>query len=238
MLPNFFDLISDTFLIGLKGQKDVLKYLTRKGYASDKYGIPWNLWAVRIHEHCSGPSYGKMLFLSCSTISSNFHFLCVGDSMIKFLLLDKNFRNVMVHVYSEGGGLISDVHSNLQRLSEMYPPKVIFVHAGVNNLSKCYLYVNEFHQLSVAQQEFKSLTLLLQTLCTQFPQVHVILSSIITTKDDFINARSEIINEMLKQTCKENRWSFMNNANLNRSCLRDNVHLNRDGEHDIVLSNN
>jgi hypothetical protein len=52
-LPNFFDLISDTFLIGLKGQKDVLKYLTMKGYASDKYGIPWNLWAVRIHEHCS-----------------------------------------------------------------------------------------------------------------------------------------------------------------------------------------
>ena len=100
-LPNFFDLISDTFLIGLKGQKDVLKYLTMKGYASDKYGIPWNLWAVRIHEHCSGPSYGKMLFLSCSTISSNFHFLCVGDSMIKFLLLDKNFRNVMVHVYSD-----------------------------------------------------------------------------------------------------------------------------------------
>ena len=128
------------------------------------------------------------------------------------------------YVYSEGGGLIRDVHSNLQRC--------------VNNLSKCYLYVNEFHQLSVAQQEFKSLTLLLQTLCTQFPQVHVILSSIITTKDDFINARSEIINEMLKQTCKENRWSFMNNANLNRSYLRDNVHLNRDGEHGIVLSNN
>ena len=74
------------------------------------------------------------------------------------------------YVYSEGGGLIRDVHSNLQRC--------------VNNLSKCYLYVNEFHQLSVAQQEFKSLTLLLQTLCTQFPQVHVILSSIITTKDD------------------------------------------------------
>ena len=94
------------------------------------------------------------------------------------------------------------------------------------------MYVNEFQQLSVTQQQFKSLFLLLQTLYTHFPQVHVILSSIITTKDDFINARSEIINEMLKQTCQEHRWSFMDNSNIN--CTH--VHLDKKGE-DVFTNN-
>lgn len=131
---SIFDVISHAFVLGLKDQKDVLKYPSRKGYVLDKYGLPWNLAAVRIHDHFRGPSYGKLFFLSYPTILSNFHLFCVGDSMIKFSLLDTNFRNPMVHVYLEGGGLISDVHKNLQRLSRMYPPKLILVHAGVNNL--------------------------------------------------------------------------------------------------------
>lgn len=63
-------------------------------------------------------------------------FVCVGNSIIKFLLHERGFTNNMVRISAQGGALIEQVQTNLCRISKYINPFVIFIHAGVNNLSK------------------------------------------------------------------------------------------------------
>ena len=60
-VPNLFNHIDDAFVVGNKGEKGILKYPTMKRYLDDKFGLPGNLWAVRIKDSqkilLSGNSY-------------------------------------------------------------------------------------------------------------------------------------------------------------------------------------
>ena len=230
-VPMFFQHIKDAFIVGVKGQKDILLYPTKKGYSSDRFGLNDNLWAIRLDENLSlGFTYGKWLFLKHPLISKNFSLLCLGDSMIRFLLEESSFKNPMIHVYSQGGALISQVAYHVERLAKLYVPKVIIVHAGVNNVSKCFLYDSEYNQLCDASKQLQELTIMLQRLASEIHGVKVIISSIIPTKNDNINARSKILNDQMDYLCRENMWTFMNNSNINIHHLRDNVHLNKEGQ--------
>jgi hypothetical protein len=52
-------------VVGNKGEKGILKYPTKKGYLDDKFGLPGNLWAVRIKDRQSKDfAFGKFLFLN------------------------------------------------------------------------------------------------------------------------------------------------------------------------------
>ncbi|CAC5382313.1 unnamed protein product [Mytilus coruscus] len=72
-LPNFVNFISDAFVLGIKGQKDVLKYPTKKGYVSDRYGLPWNLWAVFNIANILRP---YMLCKGCATANDVDYIFC------------------------------------------------------------------------------------------------------------------------------------------------------------------
>ena len=73
-LPKFYKEISDAFILGLKGQKNVLKYPSKKGYVYDRFGLPWNLWALRIEKNTNNVSYGKLIYMNYPAIDSNHHF--------------------------------------------------------------------------------------------------------------------------------------------------------------------
>lgn len=58
----------------------------------------------------------------------------------------------------------------------------------------------------------------------------IIWSSVTFTKDEFINARANILNDKIKACCHENGWTFMSNSDVAVHHLRDNVHFNQSGE--------
>ncbi|CAC5361180.1 unnamed protein product [Mytilus coruscus] len=95
-VPTYYEFIQDAFVVGNKGQRGVLKYPTKKGYVQDGFGLPENLWAIRIKGKPSVCiNYGKLLFLNEPLVSNKFHLICVGDSMIRFLEWQKDFNNPM-----------------------------------------------------------------------------------------------------------------------------------------------
>ncbi|CAC5395697.1 unnamed protein product [Mytilus coruscus] len=98
-VPTYYEFIQDAFVIGNKGQRGVLKYPTKKGYVQDGFGLPENLWAIRIKGKPSVCiNYGKLLFLNEPLVSNKFHLICVGDSMIRFLEWQKDFNNPMEYL--------------------------------------------------------------------------------------------------------------------------------------------
>lgn len=116
----------------------------------------------------------------------------------------------------------------------VYPPRVIFIHAGVNNLSQPFLFENEYHQMSIAMRQLDNLGSTLRRLSEKSLDLRVIVSSVIKTRDDFINARSVLINDQMKFMCVKNSWFYMDNSNIDLGHLKDNVHLNEQGQQALV----
>ncbi|CAC5394779.1 unnamed protein product [Mytilus coruscus] len=214
------------FVVGNKGQRSVLKYPTKKGYVQDGFGLPEILWAIRIKGKPSVCiNYGKLLFLNEPLVSNKFHLICIGDSMIRFLEWQKDFNNPMVNVSSQSGALVCEITPTVERLIRTHPPRLIFIHIGVNNVSKSFLFKNEFDQLLITTQEFEHLAQILQCTLESDRHVSVVLSAIIRCKDEAINAKSTIINEKIEKLCKRNCWMFMDNSNINCRHLRDREYL-------------
>ena len=86
-MPLAADMMQDALVLGLKGQKGILRYPSKKGYVHDKCGLPWNLWALRLSGQTKTDitTFGKFLFLSGASKIGISGLLCVGDSMIRFL---------------------------------------------------------------------------------------------------------------------------------------------------------
>ncbi|MES9884567.1 MAG: reverse transcriptase domain-containing protein [Sedimenticola sp.] len=233
-LPSVIDNISDAFIIGRKGQRNVLKFPSNCGFTKDRHGLIHDMWALRFLPHTAARigefPYGKSLLFYSLSNSSQHHFISIGDSVITFLMHDQAFTSPMVHVFAQGGALLHQVQNNLQHMVSTYAPKVILIHAGVNNASKTFLYRDEYEQMSVAHAQLCSLEQCLQSIVRSANGCIVILSSIIGTKDGFINARARIINTSIEAICNKNKWYYMNNEDILISQLRDCVHLNNVGE--------
>ncbi|WAR10441.1 hypothetical protein MAR_035517 [Mya arenaria] len=106
-----------------------------------------SLWVIRVAPdkggQVIGPSWGKSTLTRLTATSKNSHFVCVGDSIIRFLLSESILNNPLAHIFFISGGLISKTINNLFRLVNNISQRVLLVHTGVNNLSKEHLYRNE-----------------------------------------------------------------------------------------------
>ena len=236
-LPSFQECIADAFIIGFEGQKNVLKYPSKNGFVNDKFGLPWNLWCLRIvNTSVQFWTYGQLLFRFNSDSSKNCNFVCIGDSMIKFLFNRRQFSNSMTHIFAEGGAMVIQIHSHVMHMVSKYPPKLLLIHGGINNLSKTYLFKDEFEQMSVTKLQIIDLEASLQKLSLFHHGMRIIISAIVHTKDGFLNARLDVINHELYQMCDRNGWYYMDNNNIRYEHLKDTVHLNVIGE-DVFLRN-
>ena len=234
-LPSFQEFIADAFIIGFKDQKNILKYPSKKGFVDDKFGLPWNLWCFRVVPHSvKFWTYGQLLFRFHSDINKNCNFVCIGDSMIRFLFSKRQFSNAMTHIFSEGGAMLIQIHSHVMDMVSKYSPKLLLIHGGVNNLSKTHLFQNEFEQLSVTRSQIIDLEASLQQLSLFHHGMRIIISGIVHTKDGFLNARLEAINHELLQMCVRNSWYYMDNDNIHYTHLKDTVHFNGIGEDRFV----
>ena len=62
------------------------------------------------------------------------------------------------------------------------------------------------------------------------PNTKVTVSGLIIRKGFNLNSKIKSINNLLKLTCEANNWSFIDNSNLDESCLNaGGLHLNRKG---------
>ena len=229
------DMIIEAVLIGSKGQKGILRYPSKRGYVSDKIGLPFNIWAVRFlgqgeSQALGELTFGKFMYMSCPASNRSMRFLGVGDSMIRFLSRSVFFSSPMSTIKSLGGALVHEVNHLLKCGLEEIRPGLIFVHTGVNNLSKNYLYKSEFQQIQSTLFEMGALENTISQYTETFSGVQVIFSSVTATKDGDINARALIINEQIKECCARRRWHFMDNNDIDVTHLRDTVHLNSVGE--------
>ena len=86
-MPLVAEMTKDALLLGLKGQKGILLYPSKKGYTPDKFVLPWNLWALRVAGKNSPETHtlGKLLYLMGAGETDISGFLGVGDSMFRYL---------------------------------------------------------------------------------------------------------------------------------------------------------
>ena len=77
-LPALQEKISDAFLIGLKGQRDCLKFPSKHGFIKDRKGLTDNLWVIRLELDVSTISYGKLLFCKQPNVGECHALLCIG----------------------------------------------------------------------------------------------------------------------------------------------------------------
>ena len=49
-VPLIAGMMQDALVLGLKGQKGILRYPSKYDYVPDKYGLPWNLWALLLSD--------------------------------------------------------------------------------------------------------------------------------------------------------------------------------------------
>lgn len=194
------------------------------------------LWAVRfVRDGISKlQTYGALRYLKDPGRGSRMNFLAVGDSMLRFLKKVSFFDCPMVTVVSIGGALVWQVEQALQGGLERDRPGLILIHAGVNNLSKNFLYRDEYHQLQAISQEIELLVAKLTEYEELIPESKIILSSVTATKDGSINMKAGLINEQLKLYCERRCWRFMDNSNIMNSHLRDTVHFNSVGEERFI----
>ena len=179
---------------------------------------------------------GKLLYLMGAGKTDIPGFLGVGDSMIRYLQHYAFFRSAMAGIVSKGGAVVSEVTERLQQCLERFRPGIIFIHAGVNNLSKTYLYQNEVHQIATTKSELAGLECVVSNYVSMARGARIILSSITATKDGRINARAKDINEYIEQCCMRNGWCFMNNDNIGKADLKDTVHFNTIGENKFLVN--
>ena len=59
-------MMQDALILGLKGQKGILRNHSKKGNVPDRYGLPWNLWPLRLSGKAKtgNTTFGKFLFLN------------------------------------------------------------------------------------------------------------------------------------------------------------------------------
>ncbi|WAR14863.1 hypothetical protein MAR_004968 [Mya arenaria] len=232
--PEILQFVPDAFVLGYKDDTGILQVPSKSGFVPDLLGLVEDLWVIRVSStrggHDMGQSWGKMVLTGFSRNSRNNHFVCVGDSMIRFLLTESKLHCPMTHVFSISGGLIRQMIDHLFRLVNNFPPRVVFVHVGVNNLSKEHLYKNEFEQMTVAGCELDLLESSLLSIKQSNKLIHIIVSSVIITRNSFINARAELMNDKLQNMCGKHGWLYLNNCYLGKEHLKDAVHLNKTGE--------
>ena len=211
--------------IGLAHDKGVILYPSKKGYLQDKKGLYCNLLAARF-----APSKGTSGSLRYQLHNPIKEFevrtpvLLFGDSMVRFLRGDNEFLEVI----SIGGAKFSDLsYPFLLEKVNRANPYLLLLHVGTNDVNKQQvpdIDVDRNTQIEV-QQMFKNLTVLQHRFCFA-----VGISGCICTRSSYINERVFRLNGLLTREAKHLRFHFIDNCNIDRSQLKDFVHLNSQGE--------
>ena len=98
------------------------------------------------------------------------------------------------------------------------PSDLLLVHSGTNNISKeSYATVNQRLERLETNIKHKKLR-------------NVCLSSIVYRNNQFLDSKIRMVNNHIRSICARNKWSYIDNDNIDESCLSaDSLHLNKNG---------
>ena len=151
--------------------------------------------------------------------------LLIGDSIIKNLDPERMSKRPMVKRVYKGRKL-----QDIQIAEENLPPqgfKSVLIHAGTNNLP---VTADGPNTLAKHLEELGS-SLEKRENCK------VIISSIIAREDADYDAKLIAANAEIRTVCRNNKWVYVDNENIDSSCLNTSgLHLNTKG--DSMLASN
>ena len=149
----------------------------------------------------------------------------VGDSMIKSITGTGISRSNTVKMRPHPGATTVDICDYIK--SELrHKPDVIIIHCGTNETEDGINTVRNIKKLVKVIDEYDK----------QNPP-NVVISSLIKRYDQDFNDDIANINEKLQRFCNSKVLSFIDNNNINRTCLnKGKLHLNRRGS--SYLANN
>lgn len=228
--PKLVGMAKGAVLIGERGDRGALLYPTRKGYQEDKIGLSHSLWAVRLSPTSSQSENPYSMCLLGGRLGakqgSTERLLIVSDSMLGFLLTSDMGRDPLVHVFAVSGGCLVGVLEQLCRLVRRVRPRLVVVHAGVNDLQARGK--SEFDMMSGFESAARRLSH--SGALRDSSSRKVVVSSIVCTKRSLVNARVEYANTVLRRLAEKCNWAYLDNSMIGPSDLRDGLHLNRAGE--------
>ncbi|MEW8546097.1 MAG: hypothetical protein AB2693_21460 [Candidatus Thiodiazotropha sp.] len=211
--------------IGLAHDKGVILYPSKKGYLQDKKGLQCNLLAARFSagKVTLGPG-GYQLHKPVKDAGVRTPVLLIGDSMVRFLRGENEFLEVL----SIGGARFIDLsYPFLLEKVHRANPYLLLLHVGTNDVNKKQ--VSDVQVDSNIQKVVRRVLVDLTVLQHRF-SFAVGISGCICTRSSYINERVCRLNRLLNREAKRLRFHFVDNSNIDRSQLKDFVHLNSQGE--------
>ena len=143
----------------------------------------------------------------------------IGDSMVKYLRSDELSSNdTFVQIKKHSGYNTADMLDFVKPVIRRKPDLVLF-HSGTNDLTDELNTMKKVKKLVKVVRELDSE----QTIQLGF-------SSIIVREDQNYSTEIKEVNDKLKRYCVSKNFLFVDNGNLNGTCLNNSkLHLNRKG---------
>ena len=228
--------VTHWLVLGNKGAKGVLLYPSKQGFHDDKSGLPWMLIAVKWNPEYSRRGRVKIplshVWYHMPTTQSYPSIMVVGDSIIRALKTAMPHKSPPV-ILSISGATLRTLLREVATIIAQKAPDVVIIHAGTNNINK--LNKSEDNQMSHFVNEWHALVSFMQARQSQCNTAFVI-SGILHTKSDIVNARVDWANRLMSSTCTQERWKFVSHDDILTMHLRDFVHLNEGGVNMLLHS--
>ena len=141
----------------------------------------------------------------------------IGDSLLNDLIDDKLSRNNSIKTRKYSGCTTNDLKHHVMPTIDKRP-KIIICHAGANDITNN---VDTIYNYQVIINHVKKKT----------SYTKIAISSIITRKDHKdIDFKISEMNIKLKELCEQNLIDFIDNSNIDESCLGERkLHLGKKG---------
>ena len=149
-----------------------------------------------------------------------------GDSMVKYINGWKVCpHNSSTQVKSFPGATVNDMSHYIKPSLERKPDEII-LHVGTNDI-----------KFKEAREIAEKVVDLGREIQNESPDTKVTISSIINRSDDSLNSKIKEVNKIVAKFAKQNHWTFLSNANINKGHLNSRgLHLNPEGTK-ILASN-
>ena len=144
--------------------------------------------------------------------------LIIGDSIIKNIDPRKiSKRRVIKRTFP--GKTAIEIKAEVKTIKVDSPPSHILVHAGTNDIP-----------VDSDNNCIKNMRSLALSIKERFPDSKIGISSIIVRYDADLNDRISRVNKQLQELCVKNGFDFINNSNMDNTCLNGSqLHLNAKG---------
>ena len=144
--------------------------------------------------------------------------LLIGDSMIKDINPHKLSKS-SVRKLTYPGKRAEEIADQIESAHVHSPPTEVIIHAGTNNLIT-----------DSSRECFDHIQSLISNIKKRFNGIRIGISSLIMREDIDVTSKIKETNELLKDLCLKEGYTYIENVNIDATCLNGSkLHLNSKG---------